>query len=364
MAEDGDASHGQEEARKQEEQEVRTRESRAIVEEWLARAQNPATGLEANLKKAEEKIKQLEHKMKEDKKITDIIKQEHVIQIETQENVIMMMATEIKNLQEGRESQLSDGKEKALTEALKKLTAAESERKELVKKLEETAKDNDELTKTANTLKKVVESVGNNIDEKKMNKTKKKIMCRNIIKTEGCKWGDKCKFSHEEGGLVKKTECAFWLDGHCRFSENDCWNNHNPSMKGSKSIESNESQIASQSDFQIGQGGTRLPPGLVIQETSASRVDVQGWEKPMSRKTKKKMRATAQEESQLSASLGQEEQTCLPTMDGAASPICHKVGETNNRTPTSPMAGELALNPQQMLLLTLQALLQQAGGSL
>ena len=363
MADDSDKAQVQKEASRQEvrRQEARIRGTKEIVEVWLARAMNPATELEADLKKTTEKIKQLEHELKEEKKRSEIIKQEHVIQTETQERVIMMMATEIKNLQEGRPSQISDGKDTALKETLEKLTTAETDKKKLAEKLEQKIKENEEVTKTVNTLKKVVESVGNNVDEKKINKTKKKIMCRNLGKPEGCNWGETCKFVHEERWLVKNTECAFWLDGHCRFSEKDCWNNHDPTKKGSRS---NKSQNTSQSGIQMGQWERRLPPGLVIPEKSASGVDVQDWEKPISRKTKRKMRATAREESQSLASLGQEEQTSLPMKNGAPTPTCPRVGEPNQTTLTSPLAGETTLNPQQMLLLALQTLVQQAGGSL
>ena len=361
-----EATQVQKEARRQEDQEVRRQEeqvarsrgTKEIVEVWLARAQRPAAGLEADLKKAAEKIKQLEHVLKEEKKISEIFKQEHITQTETQEKVIMMMATEIRNLQEGKESQLADGKDKALKETLDKLTMAEKEKKELTEKLEETTKEKEELKETVNTLKKVVESVGKDIDEKEKNKTQKKIMCWNISKTAGCKWGQKCKFGHEEEGLVKKTECAFWLDGQCRFSEKDCWNNHDPSKKGSKS------QNASQSDFHAGQEERRLPPGLVISETSASGPDVQGWEKPTSRKTKRKMRATVQEESQSPAYPSQKEQSGQPMMNGAGTSTCPLTGGPNQTTQTSPLAGESIVNPQQMLLLALQALVQQAGRSL
>ena len=189
------------------------------MEMWLARAKNPASGLEAELKKAGEKIKQLEHELQEEKKMWQIIKVEQVVQTDTRENVIMMMATEKKNLQKGRESQLSDGKEKVLKETLEKLAVAEDEKNKLAEKLEETTKDKEKGTETVNTLKKVVEPVGSNIDDQKANKTKKIIMCRNVNKPEGCKWGDKCNVSHGESGrLVEQDDCSLWLEGQWRFS--------------------------------------------------------------------------------------------------------------------------------------------------
>ena len=112
---------------------------------------------------------------------------------------------------------------------------------------------------------KVVESVGNNVKEKKIKKPKVNVQCRDFDKPNGCSWGTRCRFDHGDvQGLVKATDCAYWLEGHCRFTEEVCWNTHNPSKKGSKSKESQES---GQSVFQEGQAQHGLPPG---QEKAAS----------------------------------------------------------------------------------------------
>ena len=92
-----------------------------VIEGWLARAENPASGLEAEVYAAREKIKQLEHAIIEGKKVAELKEQEENIKVETLEKVIMAMACEIKSLQEGNEPLLSSGKEKALKEAREKL---------------------------------------------------------------------------------------------------------------------------------------------------------------------------------------------------------------------------------------------------
>ena len=69
-----------------------------VIQGWLAKARNPASRLEAELKAAEEKIKQLEHEKKEESKIAEIIQEEHVAKIEQYEKIIMMMASEIKKI--------------------------------------------------------------------------------------------------------------------------------------------------------------------------------------------------------------------------------------------------------------------------
>ena len=83
-----------------------------------------------------------------------------------------------------------------------------------------------------NTLKKVVESV---TDNKKQTKIKKKTKRRELNKPNGCSWGLRCKFDHEEViQLEKKVDCSYWMDGHCRFEDKTCWNIHDPEKKGEK----------------------------------------------------------------------------------------------------------------------------------
>ena len=56
--------------------------------------------------------------------------------MEKYEKVITMMAKEIKNLQEGKEPEITNFKNKAIGEAEKELRKKDDENKELVKKLE------------------------------------------------------------------------------------------------------------------------------------------------------------------------------------------------------------------------------------
>ena len=43
-----------------------------VVEGWLARAVNPASGMEAELMSAKEKIRQLKHKIQEERKVFEL----------------------------------------------------------------------------------------------------------------------------------------------------------------------------------------------------------------------------------------------------------------------------------------------------
>ena len=130
-----------------------------LVEGWLARASNPATGMDVKLRTAQEKILQLEHKIKEERKISELKQQEDTIKAEKLEKVIMIMAREITNLQEGKSPELSSVKDKELKNAQEKLKTMEKKIEELGEKLERADKTVEEAIESRNTLMKVVESV-------------------------------------------------------------------------------------------------------------------------------------------------------------------------------------------------------------
>ena len=259
-----------------------------LVEEWLARSENPASRLEAKLKAAKERIKQLGHERREEKKILELKQVEEDAKTEKFEKVIMMMAKELKNLQEGKAPEIASGKEKALEEAVKKCKEAEAEAVKLAEELKNAVKEKEELTETRKTLQKVVESVTANLEVKTKTKTKKKVNCRDVNKPNGCVWGERCKFNHsEEVRVVKEKDCSYWMDGHCRYEEKVCWNIHDPVKKGSKSP---DRQSVDQSGFQEGQEQPR--PG---QETAAGGMDTEGWVNPRTRKQKRRLKETGQE---------------------------------------------------------------------
>ena len=312
-----------------------------MVEWWMARAENPTTGMEAELKAAKARIKQLEHELKEDRKMADIKRQEEVIKMERYEEVIMMMAKEVKNLQEGKEPELVNQKNKALEEINNQLKETINEKEDVKEKLDKAVKDNEDVTKRINMLKKVVESVTDNIGEKKTKKNKKKIKCREVNKPNGCSWGTKCRFDHgDDQGLVKREDCAYWMEGHCRFAEEVCWNIHNPNKKGSKP---KESPVGRQAVFQEGQEVQIVPPS---KQKAAEGMDCDGWIEAGSRKNKKKKKTLRQKK---------EVEENVPRA-GYTTLICQKDGDSG--TPQFPMDG----NPTQTALLqTLAVLLQQAG---
>ena len=143
-------------------------------------------------------------------------------------------------------------------------------------------------------------------------------------------------------GLVKKSDCAYWMDGHCRFEEKVCWNNHDPKKKGVKS--SKDLDSASQV-FQEG-GEERRPPE---EEKAARGMDGENWTESMSRKDKRRMMDTAREKEKQLKEQQLKEQESQQRADGSM-------------TPTFPRDGETTPTPQQVLLEALQTLLQRAGG--
>ena len=133
---------------------------------WLARAENPAPGMESELKSAKAKIQHLEHEHKEDRNMFDYKQHEDILKAEKYKKAIFMMAREIKNLCEGKDPELSNQKDKALEKAKKDLTVIKSETMVVLDKLERAQKYNQEVTKTMNILKMVVESVREGIKKK------------------------------------------------------------------------------------------------------------------------------------------------------------------------------------------------------
>ena len=200
---------------------------------------------------------------------------------------------------------------------------------------------------------KVVESVGNNVVVKKQKKQKDKVPCRNYNRQDGCSWGSKCKFLHEEGPrLEKDKDCAYWMDGDCRYSEKVCWNKHDPEKKGMKS---GESQVC-QPDFQVGPEQQGLAPG---HEQTAGWMEGEEWITPRSRKKKRRMKENmSQHKEKMPRQKVRELQKKREEMPA---PICPLDGESSRMNTPFLQAGEQG---QQILLSVLQTLLQQAGVSL
>ena len=262
--------------------------------------------------------------------------------MEKLEKVIMLMATEIKNLQEGKQPQFSDGNEKVLEETRELLETSNKDNAMLKEKLEEVKKERDDAAVKVDILTKVVETVNNNVKVTKTSKDKKNIRCKDFTKPTGCSWGERCKFDHSgEAGLVKTKDCAYWEEGQCRFSDKVCWNIHDTAKKGTKPKES---------VFQESQEVQEVPPAQV---ESTSRMEDQGWEVVRGKNYKKKVtareRTTPQETPEGQGS------------KGAVTPTFCRDGKKGEQTPTFPLDGES--NPQQVLLQAIQTLLQQAGGS-
>ena len=92
----------------------------------------------------------MEHDKIEEAKGAEIKQQEHNIQMDKYVKVIMMMATELKNIQEGKEPQIANGKEKALEASEEEVEKIKAENKELEDKLKDVMND---LAKAGETRK-------------------------------------------------------------------------------------------------------------------------------------------------------------------------------------------------------------------
>ena len=146
-----------------------------IAEWWLARARAPASRMEAELRSANEKIKQVEHERKEERKGLELKQQELTAEVDQYKNVIMVMAEEIKNIQEGKKNQIPDENEKVMKETKEQLEKSEKEKDILARKLEEVNKEREEAAENISILTKVVEAVGNNTHTRQTSKDKKRI---------------------------------------------------------------------------------------------------------------------------------------------------------------------------------------------
>ena len=258
----------------QREGETENESIKKVVEECLARSHDSAQELEIKLLEAQERIKYLEENVVNCKKesawmVVEIMKvQDLKIEMETKENsmtvyrkVIVLMGAEIKRLTERKGSKAEDGK---LDAAEIKLKTVEKEMEDLVNKLNIVTGEKEYAEKSANNMESVLKTIIKAEEAIKL-KAKRKTKCRDFNKPQGCSRGALCWFVHQdeihEGGMVVKGDCSFWLEGRCKFPDQDCRNYHDPSKKGSKSRGLKE---ISQAVFGGGQDWSP-PPGMVIQ---------------------------------------------------------------------------------------------------
>ena len=334
-----------------------------FVEEWLAKVQGPAQGLETELEEARVKIKKLEENQAllliESKKVQELkdVTKNQAETIEKYEKAMNMMAVEIKTMQEGNVSKLMDGKVKAINE---KLNNVEKANEELVEKLRVETTEKEKAENAVNNVMSVMKTI-TKANEARNKERKSLRKCREFNKPQGCSWGSKCRFSHKQDeDMVNKSDCSFWLEGQCRFSDQVCRNTHDPTKKGSKSMVNN------QSVFRIAQAQSP-PPGLASKETPTQGLDVEeGWQTV---KNKRKTRKAARRlEGQLvPAPLLEEQTTPRASVVTTSTPTFPLAGESSqvdgSMNPNCPLDGVSNQNPQQILLQVVQTLLQQAGMS-
>ena len=329
-----------------------------FVCEWLAKAQVPSQGLEFELDVAKEKIEKLEENqtlLLEEVKKVQVLKDENYKQREeivTYKKAINMMAIEIRSMQDGNVSNLVNEKFNAVNDKLK---IVEKENGVLVEKLKVITTEKVNAENSVNHVMSVLDTM-TRANEARNTEKKSKRTCREFNKPQGCSWGSKCRFVHgSEEGMVNKSDCSFWLEGRCRFSDQDCRNTHDPIKKGTKQ---NGTKRKCQAGFRIAPVQSP-PPGLVRQQISAQGLeDEEGWITPLSKQKKRKKKVAARR-------LGGEQQAA-PQMEEQTGPTYYLAGEASQlngpATPTRPLVGEpnMIQTPQQILLQVLQTLLQQA----
>ena len=101
--------------------------------------------------------------------------------------------------------------------------------------------------------------------------------CLDQDRSEGCKFGDTCRFIHDEGRMeikvAKSEDCTFWLEGACRFADKSCRNIHDPKKRGSKPRQEVRRSIGVANTSFLGQdnllnqqtvGHTSAVPGLQL----------------------------------------------------------------------------------------------------
>ena len=330
-----------------------------LVCEWLAKAQVPSQGLEIELDAAQEKIRKLEENqtmlLLEAKKV-QVLKDESSQQREeivTYKKAMTMMVMEIRSMQNGNVSSLMDEKSKALIDKLK---VVEKKNEELVEKMKDITAEKDNAENSVKHVMSIMDTMTRANEARKIEK-KSKRKCREFNKPQGCTWGSNCRFVHDsDEEMVNKSDCSFWLEGRCRFADQDCRNTHDPIKKGTKQNGTNGNN---QTVFRIAPGQSP-PPGLVRQHISAQGVeDEEGWITPVSKQKKRKMIVAARR-------LGGEQQAA-PQLEEQTTPTSHLAGKASQLvgpvTPTCPLVGEtnMTQTPQQVMLQVVQTLLQHAG---
>ena len=282
----------------------RSQDSAQGMEIKLVEAQDSAQGLEVKLLEAQKRIKDLEESLSNAKKNSAQMEaetrkvQELKKEVENKEksivryrNGLVLMGAEIKSLKDGKGSKLEEDK---LNAAESKLKTVERELVDLGNKLKIVTGDKEYAEKSANNMENVLKTITKATEAMKA-KPKSKTKCRDYNEPQGCSRAALCWFIHEvetqEGGMDEKGDCSFWLEGRCRFSDQVCRNNHNPSKKGSKS---RGPKKTNQAVFGTGQPWSP-PPGMVKQGRPALRLDGQnGWQNVRTKQCKKKTRGEVQ----------------------------------------------------------------------
>ena len=218
----------------------------------------------------------------------------------------------------------------------KTIEGLEKAKKELIKKVEDEVSARAKAEADAAKFSKMVDILQECEGRRKETMEKSKDKCRDVGRPGGCPRAGSCKYLHP--ALVKENknvDCHHWMNGKCRYSDNDCRFKQDPTKKDSKiskrkrSEESAPEKDTSQQDFILGlvkalaqgnglggQGGPSRGlegqrdsrPRMEIPNSSSRGMDGHQWrQQSYASATSSPGRAWGQEEQEWSRSSGRQE---------------------------------------------------------
>ena len=88
---------------------------------------------------------------------------------------------------------------------------------------------------TSQHINQTVQQVGPRTEDVR-GPSRKQTLCRDLNKPGGCWYKERCQFFHPPGSNESfsqpshrgKPDCTYWMDGHCKISEERCKGKHDP----------------------------------------------------------------------------------------------------------------------------------------
>ena len=221
-----------------------------------------ATGEEGNLVQAVERIKMLGEDLSAKEEVMKTMETELATandlaniatatkeSIETENTELKAEAKKYKliskNLMDDLNNMRAGGKDPDMERKLKLVNddlktkskvvdALEKSKKDLSKKLEDEVIARAKAESDCAKFSKMVDILTDKNKSTDKNKTQSKAICRDINKPGGCPRAGGCKFNHPALTKENKTiDCIHWMNGKCRYTEDNCKYKHDPKKKDS-----------------------------------------------------------------------------------------------------------------------------------